>query len=109
MLLILIINLLFLNISILNLSRINLFLFNQILFLIYINDLPDCVEKPSYTCLFADDANIGHILQSSDDISLQLTLANIDKWMSTWQPPNVKLCVLVNVSNKSNYYLNDNL
>ena len=33
-----------------------------ILFLIYINDLPDCVEKPSYTCLFADDANIDHIL-----------------------------------------------
>ena len=73
-----------------------------IIFLIYINDLPDCVEKPSYTCLFADDANIGHILQSSDDIRLQLTLANIDKWMSTWQlelaTSNVKLCVLVNVS-----------
>ena len=50
-----------------------------ILFIIYINDLPDCVEKPSYTCLFADDAKIGHILQSSDDIRLQLTLANIDK------------------------------
>ena len=56
-----------------------------IIFLIYINDLPDCVEKPSYTCLFADDAKIGHILQSSDDIRIQLTLANIDKWMSTWQ------------------------
>ena len=54
-----------------------------IIFLIYINDLPDCVGKPSYTCLFADDANIGHMLQSSDDIRLQLTLANIDKWMST--------------------------
>ena len=33
-----------------------------ILFLIYINDLTNCVEKPSYTCLFADDAKIDHIL-----------------------------------------------
>ena len=56
-----------------------------IIFLIYINDLPDCVVKPSYICLFSDDANIGYILQSSDDIRIQLTLANIDKWMSTWQ------------------------
>ena len=56
----------------------------QILFLIYINHL-HCMEKPSYTCLFADDGQIGHILQSSGDIRLQLTLANIDKWMSTWQ------------------------
>ena len=48
-----------------------------IIFLIYINDLTDCVEKPSYTCIFADDANI--TLQSSDDIRIQLTLANIDK------------------------------
>ena len=31
------------------------------IFLTYINDLHDCVEKPSYTCIFADDANIGHI------------------------------------------------
>ena len=56
-----------------------------ILFLIYINDLPDCVQKPSYTCIFADDAKIGHILQSSDDIRIQLILANIYKWMSTYQ------------------------
>ena len=54
-------------------------------YLLHVNDLTECVEKPLYTCLFADDANIGHILQSSDDIRIQLTLANIDKWMSTWQ------------------------
>ena len=46
-----------------------------IIFIIYINDLPDCEKKPSYTCLFADDAKIGHMLQSSDDIRLQLTLS----------------------------------
>ena len=33
-----------------------------IIFIIYINDLPDYVEKPSYTCRFSDDAKIGHIL-----------------------------------------------
>ena len=84
-----------------------------ILFLIYINDIPDCVEKPSYTCLFADDANIGHILQSSDDIRIQLTLANIDKWMSTLQlelaTSKCKVMRIGKCINKSNYYLNDNL
>ena len=56
------------------------YVLGKIIFIIYINDLPDCEEKPSYTCLFADDANIGHMLDSSDDIRLQLTLANIVKW-----------------------------
>ena len=68
------------------------------------------VEKPSYTCLFADDAKIGHILQSSDDIRLQLTLANIDKWMSTLQlelaTSKCKVMRIGKCINKSNYYLN---
>ena len=53
-------------------------------------------------CLFADDAKIGHMLQSSDNIHLQLKLANIDKWISTWQLEletyKCNLCVLINVS-----------
>ena len=84
-----------------------------IIFLIYINDLPDCVEKLSYTCLFSEDANIGHILQSSDDIRIQLTLVNIDKWISTWQLELVtSTCKVMRIGkciNESNYYLNDNL
>ena len=44
----------------------------QILFIIYINDIPDCVGKPSYTYLFSNDAKIGYILQSSDGIRIQL-------------------------------------
>ena len=45
------------------------------------------------------------------DIHLQLTLANIDKWMSTWQLELAK-CKVMHIGkciNKSNYYLNDNL
>ena len=84
-----------------------------IIFLIYINDLLDCVEKCSYTCLFADDAKSGHIIQSSDDIRLQLTLANIDKWVSIWQlklaTSKCKVMCIGKCMNKSNYYLNDNL
>ena len=84
-----------------------------ILFLIYINDLPECVDEPSYTCIFADDVKIGHVLQSSDDIRLQLTLANIDTWMSTWELElTTSKCKVMRVGkciNKSNYYLNDNL
>ena len=97
---------------------INTFKYGYIIFitnyvLIYINDLPDCVEKPSYNCLFADDAKMCHILQSSDDIRIQLTLANIDKWMSTWQlelaTSKCKVMRIGKCINKSNYNLNDNL
>ena len=55
----------------------------HILFLIYINYLLGCVEKPSYTCIFSYNAKIGHMPQSSDGIRFRLTLANIDKFMST--------------------------
>ena len=33
-----------------------------ILILININNLPDCVEKPSYTCIFTDDPKNGHMI-----------------------------------------------
>ena len=73
----------------------------------------DCVKKPLYTCLFDDDANIGYMLQSSDDIRIQLTLANIDKWMSTCQLELATFkCKVMRIGkciNKSNYYHNDNL
>ena len=71
------------------------------------------MEKPSYTCIFADDEKNGHILQSSDDIRLQQTIANIDKWMSTWQlelaTSKYKGIRIGKCINKLNYYLNDNL
>ena len=70
------------------------------------------MEKPSYTCL-ANDAKISHILQSSDDIRIQLTLANIDKWMSTWKlelaTSKYKVMHIGKCINKSNYILTDNL
>ena len=71
------------------------------------------MEIPSYTCIFTDNAQIAHILQSSDDIRIQLTLANIDKRMPNWQlelaTSKCKVMRIDKCINKLNYYLNDNL
>lgn len=80
------------------------------LFLIYINDLVNCIEHSQIT-LFADDLKMFNLSQNS--VLLQSDLDNLYSWASTWQ-----LSVSVSKSNvmylgKNNpklpYYLNGNL
>ena len=54
-----------------------------LLFVIYINDLPDSVESNEY--LFTDDANIYKSINSLNDHGiLQHDIANQAKWSSDW-------------------------
>ena len=78
---------------------------------IYINGCGMCGETFIYLSICWWCKNyMPHI---SDDIRIQLTLANIDKWMSTWQLElATSKCKVIRIGkciNKSNYYLNYNL
>jgi hypothetical protein len=54
-----------------------------ILFVIYINDLPDTVESDSY--LFADDTKIFRIIKGEDDKEiLQDDLTKLEEWSNKW-------------------------
>ncbi len=56
-----------------------------LLFLVFINDLPDCV-KFSVTKLFADDCLLfKKITAPTDSLQLQQDLAALEKWEETWQ------------------------
>jgi hypothetical protein len=54
-----------------------------ILFVIYINDLPEAVESEAY--LFADDTKIFRVINSLEDQQiLQNELVKLEKWSDTW-------------------------
>ena len=54
-----------------------------LLFVIYINDLPDTVKSHPY--IFADDTNIFRIIKDkSDEHCLQEDLVALEKWSSDW-------------------------
>jgi hypothetical protein len=54
-----------------------------ILFVIYINDLPDTVESDSY--LFTDDTKIFSIIKGEDDKEiLQDDLTKLEEWSDKW-------------------------
>ena len=84
-----------------------------ILFVIYINDLPECVEANTY--LFADDTKIfREIKTEADRKHLQDDLDKLQQWSATWLLkfyPNK--CKVMSISNKrltevtTTYYLHD--
>ncbi len=54
-----------------------------LLFLVYINDLPECVTSTVH--LFADDCLLYHIVSSAEDAAkLQQDLTNLQKWEGDW-------------------------
>ena len=55
----------------------------RILFVIYINDMPECVDSTIY--LFADDNKILREIKSpNDEEKLQNDLDELQKWSDTW-------------------------
>ena len=77
-----------------------------LLFLMYINDLPTCVQNK--VRLYADDVLIYSYINSKDDcISLQ-DLTALEQWSLKWQVLfNPVKCVFLRITNKKshNYYI----
>ena len=56
-----------------------------ILFVIYINDLPDVIDKNSFAYLFADDTKIFREIKSQADIDiLQKDIDKLVEWSNLW-------------------------
>ena len=56
-----------------------------LLFLIYINDLPECINYASCR-LFNDDAKLlKSVVTSNDCTQLQLDLTSLEQWCNTWR------------------------
>ena len=76
-----------------------------ILFVIYINDMPEVVDKDSIVYLFADDTKVFRHIQSQEDtIQLQSDINNLlqwsEKWLLKFHPDK---CVSMKVSNKRSF------
>ena len=86
-----------------------------LLFLIFINDLPETVTR-SFMGLFCDDALIAKEVSSdSDSVELQNDLNEIQEWTEKWGMTfNQSKCVVMTVTNKrkpnfNTYYLSNML
>ena len=56
-----------------------------LLFLIYINDLPECLEPPVQAKIFADDTKLYATHSSNSSSPLTLSLLIFSVWSQTWQ------------------------
>ncbi len=87
-----------------------------LLFVLYINDLPECIQKPTDIALFADDSKVSQILtgSSTDGIILQSNLDRLHFWRTDWHMDfNVKKCRAMLITRKKiprleNEYFIDN-
>lgn len=86
-----------------------------LLFVIYINDMPEVVDKNSHVFLFADDTkSFRHIRNKADNNKLQSDVNNLVKWSDTWLLKfHPDKCASISIRNKSNnnpphtYYMKD--
>ena len=75
-----------------------------LLFLLYINDLPDAVSERSTTRLFADDCALHRDIKTTEDArKLQDDLEQLQKWEKTgsWEF-HPKKCQVTNITRKRN-------
>ena len=74
-----------------------------LLFVIYINDLPDVVDPDTFIFLFADDTKVFKRIESpSDQTQLQTDLQNMYNWSSVWLLKfHPEKCVSMSMGKKS--------
>ena len=73
-----------------------------ILFLIYINDLPDNIT--SVIRLFADDTKVYRVLKDTDGDELQLDLDKMSNWANTWQLRfNSDKCEVMRITHRQDF------
>ena len=82
-----------------------------LLFLIHINDLPECISPDSNTGLYADDSSLSKEIspttdstkRDSDIKKLQTDLDRLQTWENDWQMEfNANKCQAMRISNKKN-------
>ena len=75
-----------------------------ILFLVHINDLPDCVL--STVRLFADDCLLYRTIRNiQDHLALQKDLTELEKWANDWGMKfNATKCYILPIKKKSSYF-----
>ena len=73
-----------------------------LLFLLFINDLPDCVSKGSTVRLFADDCALYRNIRCQQDaVKLQKDLEALQQWEGDWLMEfHPKKCQVLHVTNK---------
>ena len=84
-----------------------------LLFLLYVNDLPNCLSPTSKMALYADDAKLFKQIESYEDaLSLQSELENVFNWSRLWRMDfNLKKCSIISFSRKRtnvHFYYNMN-
>ena len=67
-----------------------------LLFVVYINDLPDIVDKDTFIYLFADDTKAFRLIKNHEDrVQLQKDITKMVEWSNTWllkfHPENCKM------------------
>ena len=73
-----------------------------LLFLLFINDLPDCISAGTTARLFADDFVLYRTVKTKEDASLlQQDLNHLKQWETDWQMAfHPQKCQVVHVTNK---------
>ena len=86
-----------------------------LLFLVYINDMPEYVEQGSSIALFADDSKLYRPINSASHHLLQSDLSGLQNWSNDWGMTfNPSKCKVMHMSRKKvcssaslQYHLND--
>jgi ribonucleases P/MRP protein subunit RPP40 len=75
-----------------------------LLFLIYIDDITQCIQQPVSIKLYADDVKLYTSIESVSDCSpLQSCIQRISEWSVTWQlPMSVGKCCSLNIATQHN-------
>ena len=79
----------------------------SLLFLLYINDLPDSLSENTLCAIFADDTKIyRHIHSHQDHLILQHDINSIFNWSLTWGLTfNKSKCNIISIKRASNHLL----